>query len=171
MFPVRRGVLRNVSDPQSKTYSADRIGECEMGFAVPRRGIGRTVFIQQITSPKRDQAIDTEQSRCCARYRLVRPLALCLYAEMSTGFCEGYLDLPAPDEERDDVGRVKCYIGTEECLRVSSAFGIADQYPADCGSWRPWAIPDCGVGSDLQHFLFVAIPCGDTNLVPARCRV
>lgn len=46
---------------------------------------------------------------------------------MGAGFYEGYLDLPAPDKEGDDLCRLQGHIRAEECLWVSATFRVTDQ--------------------------------------------
>ena len=80
----------------------------------------------------------------CAKDRLVGPLTLGLYAEMSANFRECYFDLPATDEPGEDVAGTSVEVGGEEGLRFELAFGIADEKPTDRHRGHGAAIPQRG---------------------------
>ena len=166
-------MLKNISDPQCEAHGSDGVGEGEVGFAIPGCGIGRAGRTQQIARPQRDKAVEAEQGGRCSRDCLVGPLPLGFDAEMCPGFCEGDLDLPAADEECDDVGWRAGGVGAEEGLRVPLAFGVSDKHPADwCWRCAGAAIPERGVRGDLERLtLLAAIPGGHGYSVPWRSRV
>jgi hypothetical protein len=50
---------------------------------------------------------------------------------MGAGFRKGDFDLPAADEECDDVGRLAGGVDAEKRLRGPLALGVSDKHPAD----------------------------------------
>ena len=137
--------MENISDPQGEAHASDGVGEGEAGFAIPCCGIGHAGSAQEIAGPQRYKAVEAEQGGCCSRDCLVGPLPLGFDAEMGAGFCKGDFDLPAADEECDDVGRREGGVGAEKRLRSSLALGVSDKHPADWSGRRAGAIPECGV--------------------------
>lgn len=143
-----------------------------MGLSVPRRGIGRACTGQKIGSPEYNQTVQTEQNGRCARDSFVGPLALRFDPEMGAGFCEGDFDLPSPDEQSDDLGRLQRDICAEEGLWISAPFRITDQDPADRCRRVARAIPDCDIRSDFKLLvLLMAVPGRNADPVPNCYRV
>ena len=130
-FSVWRRVLANIPDPQGKTHASDGVGEGEAGFAIPCCGIGDAGSAQQIAGPQRYEAVEARQGGRCSRDYLVGPLPLGFHTEMGAGLRKGDFDLPAADEECDDVGRRAGGVGAEEGLRGPLALGVSDKHPAD----------------------------------------
>jgi hypothetical protein len=94
------------------------------------------VLLCRLASHRPKAAVKAEQRRGGSDDGFVGPLSLCLDAQMGTRFGEGDLDLPATDEQYDDVGRFERDVGAEESLWRPFAVGISDQHPAD-GLKRP----------------------------------
>lgn len=51
MFPVRRGVLINVADPELEPDGTDGVTECQTGFSIPRGGVRDAAAGEQIAGP------------------------------------------------------------------------------------------------------------------------
>ena len=47
LFPVWRGALENISDPEGKAYRTDGVGEGKIGLAIPCCGIGGLVTLSR----------------------------------------------------------------------------------------------------------------------------
>ena len=121
-FSARPGHGRNLMTPYFAAYGRDGIAEGEDRFWIPCSG-SRFEFSRfgEVVRPESNDGEQTEQGRRGAEDRLVGPLTLGLYAEMSADFLEGDLDLPATDEPGEDVTGTRVDIGGEEGLRVEFA--------------------------------------------------
>jgi hypothetical protein len=117
----------------------------------------------------RPQGDDGEQGEECgggAKNRFVGPLALGLDAEMSAGFFERDLDLPAAHEPSEDIARTGVKIGCQERLRFEVAFGIADEEPTDRHRRHAAAIPQRSAAGDLDEAIGSAVPETDAVALP-----
>ena len=70
------------------------------------------------------------------------PLALGLHAQVGPHLLKGDLQLPAQDKPFQNLGRVRCRIGTEQSLGGESALGVSDQHPANEDGRLAGAVPD-----------------------------
>lgn len=50
-FPVRRGVLINIADPELEADGANGVSERQTGFSIPRGGIRDAAAGEQIAGP------------------------------------------------------------------------------------------------------------------------
>ena len=80
----------------------------------------------------------------------VRPLALSLHSEVGAHLLEGDLDAPAQQKPLDDLKGIGPSIGADQCLRSHLAERVSDQYPSDMHGRSSPAIPECGLGCNLQ---------------------
>src|SRR3974390_1338817 len=85
---------------------------------------------------------------------------------MSAHLLESDLDLPAADEQSDDVLWLGVEIGCEEGLRVELAGWIADQKPSDRHRRHAAAIPNGGAGCALDQPVGSAVPQADAATLP-----
>ncbi len=70
---------------------------------------------------------------------------------MGTRFGGGDLDLPATDEQYDDVGRFERDVGAEESLWRAFAVGISDQPPSDGQHRGAGPVLKGSIGGDLEY--------------------
>ena len=139
------------SEPQVPPHQ--RNGVAESGFALGILGArtrGNRAFLPQQPGCERNPGEYSQQQRSGAGDGLVGPLALSLHAKVSAHLLEGNLDAPAQQEPLNDPERIGFSIGADQRLRSHLAERVSDQHPPDMHGRSSPAIPDCGLGCNLQ---------------------
>ena len=132
-------------------HQRDRIDESGLTLRIPgARTQGNRAFVPQQPGGERNPGEQSQQQWRGAGDGSVRPLALSLHSEVGAHLLEGDLDAPAQQKPLDDLKRIGPSIGADQCLRSHLAERISDQYPSDMHGRSSPAIPDCGLGCNLQ---------------------
>src|SRR5262249_15053382 len=120
---------------------------------------------------QRHQREQSKQDRGRSRNRQVTPLALCFNPEMRASLFEGDFHSPAPNEPTQNLPRRMIKISRKQGLWFKLSRGVSNQYPPDGARRIPAAIPDGGLGIDLDFTFLPAVPVVDLDLRPFRLAI
>src|SRR5271163_240092 len=160
-FRARPGHGKTRWRPQDAADGGDGVAEGRLVFVIPGGGMGTdnsAGFLHQSMRPDSDQRVESEQCRCRAQDGQVRPLPLCLDAQMFTNLLEGCLDPPAGHEKLKDRGGFEVKVGAKKRLRVPPAGRITHQHPANRSRGHAVMVPDGGSGDILQLAGLATVP-------------
>ncbi len=144
------------------------IGKGWQFLDIPGRLLDRQVIVPSVPIGQQgDHREQTEQGWCDAQDGEIRPLALGLHTQVSPGFVESDLDLPAPRKPLDDLLGRNGEIGTQQGLRLKPLLGIADNDPANRQGRLSAMEPDGGAGGDFNLTFLLAIPFLHSEPFPA----
>ena len=155
---------------RTRARASAKVGVCLGYQAAWRTGTGRapSAIWSWARSVTRDEGEQGEQGGRDAADRQVRPLALCLAAEVGADLVERDFRLPAQHEPRDDLLRGRSEVGAEQGLGGEHAAGVADEDPANGHGGLAAVVPERRSRDDLDHARVLPIPARHGDRRPLR---